>query len=190
MDWDRRSGVALSRRRFLGLAGAAAGGSGLLLAGCDSSGEGSGAQAPGAAGDAEILNSARDLELMAFAAYALVNERLTGDALAAGTRFRAHEAAHAERLAAEVERLGGRVNRPRPDYGLTAPDDEAAALRFALELENRAVSSYLDALPRLSDPQLRATTASIVATQAQHLAVLRLHLGRMPVPAAFETGTL
>jgi len=52
-----------------------------------------------------------------------------------------------------------------------------------------AIAAYLDALPKLSSPDLRATAAAIVTTEAEHVSVLLGALGRPPVPTAFVTGT-
>ena len=55
-------------------------------------------------------------------------------------------------------------------------------------IENRAIAAYLDALPKLSSPDLRATVASIVTTEAEHASVLLGALGRPQVPSAFVVG--
>ena len=49
-------------------------------------------------------------------------------------------------------------------------------------------AAYLDALPRLSSHDLRATAASIVTTEAEHASVLLGALGRPQVPTAFVVG--
>lgn len=61
-------------------------------------------------------------------------------------------------------------------------------LRFALDLENTAIAAYIDALPKLSQGDLRATAAGIIANEAEHVTVLLDALGRDPLPAAFVTG--
>lgn len=58
---------------------------------------------------------------------------------------------------------------------------------FALELEAMAVAAYHDAHRRLRDVALLKTAASVMATEGQHLVVVRRALGRAPVPRAFET---
>ena len=55
-------------------------------------------------------------------------------------------------------------------------------------IENTAIAAYLDALPKLSSPDLRATAASIVTNEAQHVSVLQGALARPEVPAAFVVG--
>ena len=61
-------------------------------------------------------------------------------------------------------------------------------LRFALDLEQTAIAAYIDALPKLSNGDVRATAAAIITNEAEHAAVLLDALGRDPVPAAFVTG--
>ena len=61
-------------------------------------------------------------------------------------------------------------------------------LRFAIGLEEVAIAAYVDAVPRLSSPDLRATVSQIATNEAEHLSVLRQALGREPAPQAFVTG--
>ena len=65
-------------------------------------------------------------------------------------------------------------------------------LRFAVDLENTVIEAYLDAIPKLSSPDLRQTGAAIVSNEAEHISVL---LGALnpgdpaaQVPNAFVTG--
>jgi hypothetical protein len=44
---------------------------------------------------------------------------------------------------------------------------------LALELENIAAETYVADVPNFTDSQARATTASIMGVEAQHVAVLR-----------------
>ena len=62
-------------------------------------------------------------------------------------------------------------------------------LRFAIELENTAIAAYIDALPKLSQGDLRATAAAIVTNEAEHIAVLLDALGDEPgARTRFVTG--
>ena len=61
-------------------------------------------------------------------------------------------------------------------------------MNFAIELETAAVAAYLDAHRELVEAKLLQTGASIMASEGQHLVVLRRAVGQDPVPAAFETG--
>ena len=44
---------------------------------------------------------------------------------------------------------------------------------------------YVAALPRLADPELRVLVMELLASEAEHLAALRLAAGEDPVPDAF-----
>jgi rubrerythrin len=70
---------------------------------------------------------------------------------------------------------------------LAGPRD---ALRFAADLEERLVRAYLQALPNLSDPELRRAAAEIGADEGAHLAVVHVLRGQPAAPHAFVTGTL
>jgi hypothetical protein len=59
-----------------------------------------------------------------------------------------------------------------------------------LDIENEAVSFYHDAIGEIRDGRLLPTFAAIMANHGQHLVVLRQRLGRDPIPAAFETGSV
>jgi hypothetical protein len=47
------------------------------------------------------------------------------------------------------------------------------------------VFAYVDALPKLSDPDLRVLVMQLAASEAAHLAALRLATGQEPVPDPF-----
>ena len=55
----------------------------------------------------------------------------------------------------------------------------------ALAAKQQAVFAYVAALPELDDPGLRVLVMQIAASEAEHLAALRLARGSDPVPDAF-----
>ncbi len=64
---------------------------------------------------------------------------------------------------------------------------------LAYEEENAALAQALNAAPALQSPAPRTLAASLAASHAQHLAVLRQTLGASlatAVPAALESGYL
>lgn len=192
MDIDSFLRDPLSRRRFFHMSGvSAAGGSAAFLAACGSddptsrvpTGPDESDQA-----DVEVLNGALDLELMAIAAYKEVAALLKGDALEIGKTFLAQEQEHADGLSAAIKDAGGTPNRAKSSYGFRTLRSQNDALRFAVELENTAIAAYIDALPKLTQGDLRATAAAIVTTEAEHVAVLLDALGRDPMAGAFVTG--
>jgi bacterioferritin (cytochrome b1) len=170
----------MTRRRLLQLAalGSAA------LAGCGGGGGGERELDPEA--DAALLNTLLELEHTAVAVYAAAG--LGG----AARRFGDHERQHAERLSRAIRRLGGSPVAPKPlaDYerGFPALRTSRDALRLAVDLENTAVAAYIDALPKLTDPALRATVAATLTVEAEHMSVLLGELGEPQVPRALVTG--
>lgn len=184
------------RRVFLHGSGLAVG-SGILLGACGSSDDtkttpdasstpsGSATQS-----DIALLNSSLDLENRAIAAYAAGAERLTGRLRSTAQRFEEHERDHASALTRAVEELGGTPNQPKDagEYGFPEFEDSDAVLEFAVGVENTSVAWYLDALPKLSSPELRGRAASIITVEAEQLAVLLGALGKPQVPEAFVLG--
>jgi hypothetical protein len=70
--------------------------------------------------------------------------------------------------------------------------DARTAKRFLQQeldsIENQQVSYYVDVIPKLAPGPVRALVASILANDAQHVSMLRVILGRDPVPSAFVKG--
>jgi rubrerythrin len=142
-----------------------------------------------AANDVAILNSALGSELEAIAAYQLGagSGLLTPGIKAVALQFQGHHKAHAELLAATVNKLGGHTvqAKSRYDFPVDSLKNEADVLRFAAKLESGAVSAYLGAVPAFDNRDLSRAAASILGDEAMHWAVLRQVLGDNPVPAAF-----
>jgi len=191
MDLDHFLRDPQSRRRFFRTSGVSvAGASAVFLAACSDD-----TKNPVKAGDdesdqadVEILNGALDLELLAVAAYKAGAARLRGDRLAIVKHFLEQEQEHADGLAAAVKDADGTPNRAKSDYDFPQLRSESDVLRFAVDIENTAIAAYIDVLPKLSKKDLRATAASIITNEAEHVSVLLDALGREPVPAAFVTG--
>ncbi len=191
MDLDHFLRDPTSRRRFFRMSGVSvAGASAVLLAACsdDTKNPVVGPDESDMA-DVEILNGALDLEWLAIAAYKAGAPRLRGSALGIAKVFLEQEQEHADGLSAAIKDADGQPNRAKSAYDFPVLRTQADALRFALEVENTAIAAYIDALPKFSQGKLRATAASIITAEAEHLSVLLSALGRDPVPAAFVTGT-
>ncbi len=191
MDVDRFLRDPRSRRAFFRASGVGlAGGSAMFLAACTDDTKNPVKIGPDESdqADVEILNAALDLELMTIAAYKAGAARLKGSALALGKRFLDQEQAHADGLSSAIEAADGTPNSAKASYDLPAMRTQADVLRFALDLENTAIAAYIDALPKFSDGDLRATAASIITNEAEHLSLLLDALGRDPTPSAFVTG--
>lgn len=193
MDIDSFLLDPLSRRRFFHMSGVSvgAGGAATLLAACGDS-----ATTPAVVtgpdesdqADVEILNGVLDLELQAVAAYKVAAGRMRGSVLQVGKRFLAQEQEHADELAAAIKDAGGRPNRAKASYDFPQMRTQTAALEFVVGLENEAVAAYIDALPKFSKGDLRATAAAILTNEAEHIAVLLDALGMDPLPEPFVTG--
>jgi rubrerythrin len=192
MDIDGFLRDPLSRRRLFGMAGvSAAGASAVLLTACGDDTKDRNVQtAPDEsdAADVEILNSVLDLELMAVEAYKTGAGQLSGRALQIVKGFLEQEQEHADELASAIRDAGGTPNRAKSSYDFPRLRSQRDALRFAVELENTAIAAYIDALPKFSQGDLRATAAAIVTCEAEHIAVLRGVLDEPQLPDAFVTG--
>ena len=191
MDLDHFLRDPQSRRRFFRTSGVSvAGASAVFLAACSDDTKNPVRTGPDESdqADVEILNGALDLELMAVAAYKAGAGRLRGHVLAMAKVFLEQEQEHADGLAAAIKDADGTPNRAKSAYDFPMLRSQPEVLRFAVDLENTAIAAYIDALPKLSQGDLRATAASIITNEAEHLSVLLESLGREPVPAAFVTG--
>jgi rubrerythrin len=151
-----------------------------------------------AGADGTIVANAINLERVAVIAYArAIDSGLLSPAmLRIARRFRDHERAHADALTTALTDLGG--SPPPPPKGLADVDkvvkglgdvtSQADVVNFAIELETAAVAAYYDAQAKLIQAKLLQTGASIMASEGQHLVVLRKAVRKEPVPNAFETG--
>ena len=188
MEFERFALDPVSRRRFFQASGVAtAGGSAAFLAACGGSGEPKNETATTA--DIAILNSAIDLENTAIAAYTAGAPLLKGEVLKLGREFLGQEKEHADALSSAVTQLGGHPSRPKAAYDFPRVRTQRDVLLLANMIEHEAIAAYLDALPKLSSPDLRGTAASIVTTEAEHVSVLLGALGRPQVPTAFVAGS-
>lgn len=152
----------------------------------------------GGDGDAPILQRAINLERVTVIAYDSVigGPLLSPSVRRVLRRFRGHEQEHADELTTSLRSLGG--TEPAPPQGAADVDEvveglrdvrsQADVLSFLIELETAAVAAYFDAQAKLTEPKLLQTGASIMASEGQHLVVLRQTAGREPLPNAFETG--
>jgi rubrerythrin len=191
MDIDSFLRDPLSRRRFFRRSGVSvAGGSAAFLAGCGDDTKNPVQTGPDESdqADVEILNGVLDLELMSVAAYKVGAGRLQGRMLEVVKRFLEQEQAHADGLATAITDAGGQPNRAKSSCDFPAMGSQTDVLRFAVDVENTAIAAYIDALPKLTRGDLRATAASIITNEAEHVAMLLEALGEDPAPTAFVTG--
>ncbi len=100
-----------------------------------------------------------------------------GRGAAAIGRARAHDEAHARRLAAELRRLGGRTPATPAPGGAAATTPLLAALAVKQDLYAR----YLEEMPLLRAAALRSLVAEIAVVEAEHVAALRAASGAEPL---------
>jgi rubrerythrin len=178
----------LTRRALLH----ALGGSALIAAGCGDGETGGASEEELRQRDLRLLGSALDMENTMLAAYAAGAALLRGSGREAVAGVVEQERLHANRLDEVIRERGGRTNPPKTpeEYARAFPRlrNGRDALRFAVDLENAAIRLYLEAMPLLTEPELRQTAAAIATNEAGHAALLRGELGRPPVPDAFVTG--
>ncbi len=176
------------RRGLLSASGLA-----LVLAACGGGGGGSSRRLsalPAALrlGDVAILIAALDREYELIAAYTAGIPLLVEPGKLAAEQFLGQHLAHAGELAGWIKQARAKANEPLAAYELGHPRTATEVLTLLHSLESAMISSYLAAIPRLWPGKLRANTASILANEAQHVAVLRSVLGRQPAPSALVTG--
>jgi Ferritin-like domain len=176
-----------SRRRLLSAAGASL--AGIAAAGCGQ--QSLRAQVhnskPVLHSDVALLNHLLDLEHLAIAAYTAGTPLLAPAVVKAGRLFLNDELSHAGDLAGLIKAAGGKPIKPAPSYALGHPRTSDEVLALLHSIETAQIAAYLDALPRLQPPALRQQVASILANDAQHVAVVRAALGQAAVPSAFVT---
>ena len=178
-----------SRRGVLCAAGAAL--AGAVLAGCGSS-QSIRAQVqnsrPVLHTDVDLLNHLLHLEHVAIAAYTAGIPLLAPATHKAGQLFLNDEISHAGDLAGLVRAAGGKPIKPAPSYELGHPRTSQEVLQLLHDVENAQIAAYVDAIPVLEPGTLKQQVASILANDAQHVAVVRAALGQPAIPSAFVTG--
>ena len=185
----------VSRRRLLQASGLTlAGGSAALLAACGDDSSSSDDQ-----GDARALNSALAFEHAAVSAYKQTAPLLKGETLAIARQFGKQDQVHATALTGAISDIGGTPVKPKTDaqyaqlLGLANLNSEQQALAFLTELEQWGIFTYLEAVPKIVNHDLRTIAAEIATNDAQHSALLvGAQSGGDPAkqsPEALVTGT-
>ncbi len=176
---------------LLRVAGAGAIGAAASIAGCGShksavTATSTTTETPGP--DVPILNGVLELEHMAVSAYTAGLPLLSGAVHMAGQRFLIQELSHAGEIEGLVRQAGGKPLKAKASYDFGRPSTALDVLWLLHGLEQAQVAAYVNAIPRLSTPAVRAAASAILANDAQHLSILRYTLGRNPIPSAFVNG--
>jgi hypothetical protein len=182
-----------ARRKLLSGAGAALVGIGALgLAGCGTS-QPTGRKAvkkvspPVEHADVEILGRLLALERRTVAAYTAGMPLLRRPEAKMAKQFLYEEFQHTGELLALIKAAGGEDPPRAESYDLGHPRDDQEVLKLLHSLERDQIGAYLHAIPRLKPGPVRAAAASILASDAQHIAILRLTQGMVPAPSPFVT---
>jgi hypothetical protein len=182
-----------SRRALLTGAGAALAGGTIALAGCGSAETGKQAvkETPASVRhqDIAVLSRALALERRTVAAYIAGMPLLTRPQRTATRQFLAEELQHTGELISLIRAAGGKAPPRADSYALGHPTDGPGVLALLHSLESLQISSYLQWIPQLSPGPVRAAVASILTVDAQHLSMVRVLEGQMPVPGPFVTGS-
>jgi hypothetical protein len=162
----------------------------VAVSGCGRGGGGAATDSDKAA-DVEVLDTVLSQELTTVAAYEQALVLLRGGTFAVAGSLRGQDQAHLDAITKAIRGVGGETEAEAGELESPGPKSREEALLLAYEEENAALSEALDAAPHLNTPAPRTLAASLAASHAQHLTVLRRLLGAnlaASVPEAFETG--
>jgi hypothetical protein len=162
----------------------------IAASGCGRSGQGAATDSDKAA-DVEVLNSVLAQELTTVVAYEQALALFRGGTLAVAGQLRGQAQAHLDAITKAIRGVGGETEAEAGELESPGPQDREGALLLAYEEENAALGQALGAVPHLNTPAPRTLAASLAASHAQHLTVLRQLLGAnlaASVPEAYETG--
>jgi hypothetical protein len=161
------------------------------LAACGGGGGAAGNATEEKEADAQVLEQILARQRAAVGAYEEVLPDLRGADLLSARRFRAQEQEHVDATTKALRGLDGEAAPPEEAIETGDLKTRRDALTFLYELESATIDAELSALGKLDLGWPRPLLGSMVADQAQRLALIRRALGAKPletVPEAFETG--
>jgi hypothetical protein len=140
--------------------------------------------------DIEILDHLLYLERWTVAGYVASIPLLRRPRAKTAKQFLNEELQHTGELLTLIKSVDKKDNGPaRPaSFPLGHPSDEHEVLALLHELERLQIAAYLDAIPRLAPGAVRAAVSTILSSDAQHIAILRVARGLPAVPSALVSG--
>jgi len=179
-DQDRPLYSPIARRSFFKYAGATAGATALVLAGCSKSDSSPGMVNVGS-GDAGVLNYAYALEQLEAAFYTQVRTGAyyTGTSITAAEKailddLYYHEVIHREFLKAAITGAGATpIKALTPDFSAVNFATKAGVFGTAKAFEDLGVAAYNGAGRRISSPNYLVIAGKIVSVEARHAAIIR-----------------
>jgi Ferritin-like domain len=186
------AGDGRSRRGLLGGAVAAAGT--VVLAGCGGSSGAAGTDsttgtspsADASPRDVELLAPALELERRTIDAYVACIPLLSKTNAEAAVVWLSAEIQHTGELIALIKQAGGKAAPRANSYELgRMPSNQAQALALLARLEQLQISYYVRIISHVQLASARASVSAILASDAQHIALLRFVQGKPAVPSAF-----
>ena len=187
-------GDGRSRRALLGGAVAAAGT--VVLAGCGGSSGSAGTDsttgtspsADASPRDVELLTPALELERRTVDAYVACIPLLNPTNAKAAALWMSAEIQHTGVLIGLIFQAGTKAQPRANSYDIgPMPSNQAQALARLASLEQLQISYYLRIISQLQLATARAAVGTILSSDAQHIALLRLVQGKPAVPSAFVT---
>ncbi len=182
-DLDRPLYTPIKRRSFFMYAGATAGATALVLAGCSKDDDASGANLIDVgSGDAGILNYAYALEQLEAAFYAKVKTGgyYTGLAPTSAEKqifddLAAHEAIHRDFFKAAITATPGAtlLQDLTPDFSSINFGDRSSVLNAAQTFEDTGVAAYNGAGRFITNNAYLGLAGKIVSVEARHAALIR-----------------
>lgn len=138
--------------------------------------------------DIDLLVALLELERHTVAAYTAGIPFLSRPQAKMAKQFLDEELEHTGELLSLIKAAGGPIVPRAASYELGHPTNAAQVLTLLHGLERDQLAAYLAAIPRLSPGPVRAAASSILSSDAQHLAIIRLNQGQTPAPSAFVSG--
>ncbi|MDO7885186.1 ferritin-like domain-containing protein [Hymenobacter cheonanensis] len=170
----------IKRRSFFMYAGATAGATALVLAGCSKSDSSPGMVSVGS-GDAGVLNYAYALEQLEAAFYTQVRTGTyyTGSTITAAEKaifddLYYHEVIHRDFFKAAITAAGATpIQALTPNFGAVNFNDRTSVLATAKAFEDLGVAAYNGAGQYITSAQYLYIAGKIVSVEARHAAIIR-----------------